>query len=326
MPRKHRRTTRMVESEKELDTLAYAYEYEHLVISGGGVDGLILYGAIREFIQRGRLNMDGVGTIHAVSAGALIAVMLLLRYSVEDMDDYIIKRPWHRAFKSNEVNLRNIMVNKGVVDSSMILELVRPLLEAKDVHTDITLADFESRTNVKLFMYTVDLNTFPLEAVELSAASHPSLPLSTALRMTCCYPIIFTPVIHNGGCYVDGGLVTKFPMRYCVEYAKAKNIEHQRILAFNCVSSSPKYKRIDSGTPMVDYMRHIVDHMNHCIVSRVDSVTVPNIVECFNADMNSMNTWFQCMNSANKRQEYIFAGTRFSELFFNRNIASSEET
>jgi predicted acylesterase/phospholipase RssA len=301
-------------------------KHEHLVISGGGVDGLILYGAIREFIQRGRLDVNRVRTVHAVSAGALIAVMLLLRYSVEDMDDYIVKRPWHRAFKSNEVNLRNLMMRKGVVDSSMIVELVRPLLEANDVDTNITLAEFESRTNVKLFMYTVDLNTFPLEAIEVSAASHPSLPLSTALRMTCCYPMIFTPVIHDGGCYVDGGLVTKCPMRYCVEYAEANGVDRERILAFNCISSSPKYKRVDAGTPMVDYMRHIVEHMNYSIVSRVDCVAVPNTVECFNADMNSMNAWFQCLNSASKRQEYVFAGARFSDMFFNRGGGGSGST
>lgn len=294
--------------------------YEHLVISGGGVDGLILYGAIKEFIEKGYLDMNIVKTIHAVSAGALISTMLLLGYSVDDMDDYVIKRPWENVFKLNGFSFRNIMMKKGLIDSSMIVEIVRPLLEARDISPNVTLADFELHTKVRLFMYTVDLNIFPLNAIELSAKSHPNMPLSMALSMTCCYPMIFTPVMYAGGCYVDGGLVTKCPVHYCTLYTRSNGIDLDRILVFNSISS-PKYKRIDERTPMIDYMRHIVEHMNHSIVCRCDDVLVKNVVECFNADFNSLNAWFQCMNDRNKRQAYVYAGSRFSELFLNKGMS-----
>ena len=289
----------------------------HLVLSGGGADGIILYGAVRRMIERGNMKMESIRSVHAVSVGSLIAVSLLLGYNVDDLDDYVVRRPWNKAFPASSINISQVLLEKGLFDSEVIVEVVRPLLEACDVSPDITLSEFGAWTGRRLFLYTTNVNEFPLASTELSGETHPSMPLSKALRMTCCYPMIFTPVLHEGGCYVDGGLMTKCPLRYCIDWLKSKGEDVSRVLTFTC-ETTPEGKRIDSGTSMVEYARHLVDMMNHCIVMREDEVvngTSSSIVRCFNAETDSARVWYGCIHDESKRKEYVNAGIKFTDLY-----------
>lgn len=292
---------------------------KHIVLSSGGIDGIIMYGSIKTLMNRGYFRMDDVQTIHAVSAGALIAVMLMLGYSTEDMDDYIVKRPWHRAISKSEINLTDVLTRKGLVDSRYILELLRPLVEACDEISEpfdtITLSEFERAVgHTRLYMYTVDMNTYPMNATEISAESHPELPLAIALQMTCCIPMLFTPILHDGGCYVDGGLATKCP----VQYALARIEDPAELLVFTCENGMSEGHKITEETTMFEYAYHAVMLMNNSTTARHDTIEESKVayVRCFNADMRSViDTWYDCMHNEKKRYEYLCNGAKFANIF-----------
>ena len=297
----------------------------HLVLSGGGADGIILYGAVRRMIERGYMDMASIRSVHAVSVGSLIAVSLLLGYEVNYLDDYVVRRPWNKAFPASGINLSQVLLEKGLFDSELIVEVVRPLLEACDLSPDITLSEFDKWTGRRLFLYTTNVNEFPLSSTELSGETHPSLPLSMALRMTCCYPMVFTPVLHEGGCYVDGGLMTKCPLRYCIKWLQSIGGDVSRILTFTC-ETTPEGKRVDTGTGMVEYARHLVDMMNHYIVMKEDEVLkgeTSSVVRCFNAETDSARVWYTCIHEEGKRKEYVKAGIKFADIYLKNLTRAS---
>lgn len=296
----------------------------HLVISSGGVDGIIIYGAVKSIMNANYFTVGELETIHAVSAGALISVMILLGYSTEDMDDYIVKRPWHKAMKDTEFNLTDLLARKGLIDSKYIPELLRPLFEASDLITkpyeEITLLEFEMAVKTRLYMYTVNVNEFPIKATELSAGSHPDMLLTTALEMTCCIPMLFTPVFYDTGCYVDGGLATKCPTRNAIQ---RNNGSTDGLLVFTCdTAANTKNRKITKETSTTEYAYQLISIMNQTMVTQMDEClgSMPTCVRCFNADLrNMMDLWYDCMCSEKKRHEYLCNGERFAELWMKNN-------
>lgn len=308
------------DNDHNADNGADRGHFRHLVISGGGVGGVILYGALRTLCADGCVDMERIESVDAVSAGALIAVMFLLGYDLEYLDDYVVKRPWARAFPTEQFDPVSVVSKKGIFDASRVVEVVRPLLEARDLSPDITLRDFREHTGKRLFMYTVDLNRFPIKTVQLSSDSHPDLALSLALQMTCCYPVIFAPVIYGSGCYIDGGIATKCPVTQCMARLRTEGAGDGRddpeddVVVVTC-ESSPEHGRVGHSTSMVEYVRHMVDQMNHAVVTSNDYTEVRHTVRCFNADTDTFDAWYKCIHSEPKRLEYVHAGARFARMY-----------
>ena len=59
-----------------------------------------------------------------------------------------------------------------------------------------------------------ELNAF--KSVELSYKTHPDLSLMVALTMSCALPGLFMPVCIENECYMDGGVMTNYPINYCL--------------------------------------------------------------------------------------------------------------
>jgi predicted acylesterase/phospholipase RssA len=62
---------------------------KHLVICGGGIAGINAYGVLKKSNIDGFWNIDNIETIYGVSAGAMLAFIISLKYSWEDIDNYI---------------------------------------------------------------------------------------------------------------------------------------------------------------------------------------------------------------------------------------------
>ena len=97
---------------------------KHLVLSGGGDGGYILYGALKYLSQNKYFNIENIETIHAVSIGALISVLVSLKYEWSELDDYIIKRPWHKVISIKLTNILNMWKKKGILDIEIIVKTI----------------------------------------------------------------------------------------------------------------------------------------------------------------------------------------------------------
>ena len=225
---------------------------KHLVISGGGHSLFTLLGTIREFESQKFLQISELQSIYGTSAGAILGVILTMGYDWETIYDYLIKRPWHDAFKVDVQTILNAYSSCGLFDKNAFAILFKPLFEAKDVPMDITLAQFYHLYPVDLHFFTFEMNHFIVE--DISHTTHPDIPLLKAIQMTCALPMVVAPVHMEGKCYIDGGIVCNYPLNFCIE--KYKNTED--ILSFKNFYSQEEDENHDMNetSTMLDFLMH----------------------------------------------------------------------
>ena len=188
---------------------------EHLVLSGAGTNGLIQLGLLNYLQDTNYFKLSDIKSIYGTSAGALIAILLLIGVSVTDIKDYIINRPWEKFF---DVDLN--FQQKGIFQLSYLYDMVKPFMLAYDIPDTFTLLDLYNKTNVDLHIFTCKVNGMCL--IDLNHVTFPTVTLSDAIKMTASIPVIFPPVKYENEYYIDGSLFSKCPLQsiQTKEYSK----------------------------------------------------------------------------------------------------------
>jgi predicted acylesterase/phospholipase RssA len=196
---------------------------EHLVICGGGHHGLIMYGLLRESNKSGFWDIENIKTIYCTSVGTIVAVFIMLRYTWDVLDDYLMKRPWQHVFKVDINSLIDAYDNRGIFDKKIVKELLSSLLLGKGLETNITLVEFYEKTNIEMHFMITELNNF--ELIDVSYKTHPEWTLIDAVYCSSCLPILFTPLLLEGKCYIDGGIILNYPLKLCIENIGEENTD-----------------------------------------------------------------------------------------------------
>ena len=185
----------------------------NIVINGGGTIFFNAYGALKQANLSGIWSHDSVKSYYGTSAGGILAIMLALQYSWEELDDFIIKRPWHNVWKFNVMNVFDYYKNRGIYGIEVLQDTFGPLLKGKDLELTVTLKEFYEATGKTIYLYAVKLSTF--ETIEFSHNSHPDMQLLTAVHASAALPILFKPAEYAGGLYTDGGFMLNYPLAKC---------------------------------------------------------------------------------------------------------------
>lgn len=186
---------------------------ENIVINGGGPTVFNVYGALRESCKQGLWNHADVKHYYGTSAGAIMAVMMALQYSWEELDDFIIKRPWQTVWQFNVLKVYDYYCNKGIFGNEIFVELLGPLLRGKDLETGCTLQELFNATNKILHLYTIELSTFTL--TEITHTTFPNMKVIEAVHASAALPILFQPLKYEGLYYTDGGIMLNYPLCKC---------------------------------------------------------------------------------------------------------------
>lgn len=221
---------------------------KHLVISGGGPILFQITSAIQELERKEYLNMRNVESIYGTSAGAIVAVMLSLRYDWDTINDYIIKRPWHDVFPIKVQNILDAYAKKGIFDIKNVEKCFKPLFDAKDIPLNITMKDFFNLTNIDIHMYSFELNEYKVK--DISYETFPDLPILTAIQMTCALPVLVTPVFIDDKCFIDGGVGCNYPLCFCIDSGKLPD----EILGFKNNYENENDSKIGENSTLLDYI------------------------------------------------------------------------
>jgi predicted acylesterase/phospholipase RssA len=203
--------------------------------------------AIQELENNNYLNINEIETIYGTSAGAIIGLMICLKFDWETLNDYIIKRPWHDVFPIKVQNILDSYTKKGIFDIKTIEKCFKPLFDVKDIPLDINLLDFYNLTKIELHMFAFEINEYKLE--DISYKTYPNLALLSAIQMTCAIPVLMTPVCIDNKCFMDGGVACNYPLNYCIESGKS----HDEILGFKNKYSDDK-TIVNSDSTLLDYL------------------------------------------------------------------------
>jgi hypothetical protein len=220
---------------------------KHLVISGGGPIMVQNLGAIQHLEENGFLDMKNIESIYGTSAGAIVGILICLKFDWETINDYIIKRPWQDVFPIKVQNIFDAYTKKGIFDIKTIEKCFKPLLDAKDIPMDITLTDFYNLSNIELHLFSFEINEYKVH--DISHLTHPNLSLLNAVHMTCALPVLVTPVCIEDKCYIDGGLACNYPLNYCIESGKIPD----EILGFKNKYGEDK-NIINSESTLLDFL------------------------------------------------------------------------
>uniref|UniRef100_A0A6C0C4Y2 PNPLA domain-containing protein n=1 Tax=viral metagenome TaxID=1070528 RepID=A0A6C0C4Y2_9ZZZZ len=280
----------------------------HIVLCGGGYNGIYTIGAIDYLLRQQFFNIDDIKTIYGTSVGGFIGVLLCLKLPWDTILDYIIERPWERDMIFSADMMFNMIPKKGLLDSSYMKLFFTKLLKAKKLSPEITLSEFNIFSNIDLFIFAVDVNAF--DVVKISHHSHPDLKLIDAIFITCSIPFIFQPTFIEKTYLVDGGVLCNYPLDYCINDGADKEeiLGVQFHLNKNTMS-------IDQTTNILYYGYYMFDKLVG--VARKDPINnIRNevIVPC---DAMNISVGVKIINDKDLRLSYINKGRECAKLFIS---------
>ncbi len=193
------------------------------LFGGGAIRGMAYIGAVKAMEELG----ISPHTLAGSSVGSIIAALLAVGYSAEDLKEVFIKVNFE-LFKDISIGIGPIFaLSKGEV----FLEWVRELIEKKfygekykkGANRAVTFKDIDKN----LVVITTNLSNF--ECKEFSKFETPDYEIASAVRISCCMPGLMKPIEYNNTLLVDGDLQKSWPM-----WKLSKNLllKDERILEF----------------------------------------------------------------------------------------------
>lgn len=282
---------------------------KHLVLSGGGAAGFTVYGALKCMHNNEYFLFENIKSIHASSAGSIIGGLLILTQNWNDLDNYILKRPWDKLINITPTAILSLWQKKGIFDIEMIKEILKPFLKSIDYNENITLKQLFEKTNIDFYCYTTNVNSDILETVSLSYHTHPDLELCKAICMSSAFPMMFEPICDNSNCFIDGGLLNNFPLNDCININKNTD----EILAIKIISNN-QIKLIENNTTLPLYLYAIIMKMYVLLNKNIEYPVIKNIINC-KIENNSLSRWSLAVSDVSVREEYINIGFESAKKF-----------
>lgn len=284
---------------------------KHLVLSGGGPIMIQLLGAIQHLEANKFIDLKNIESIYGTSAGAIIGVIICLKYDWETINEYIIKRPWQDVFKIKVEKIFESYSKKGIFDLKTIEKCFKPLFDAKDIPMDITLEDFYKYSNIELHLFSFEINEFKID--DISYLTHPKITLLTAIQMTCSLPILVTPVCIDDKFYIDGGIVCNYPLKHCID--SGKNIDE--ILGFKNQYDTEKKSHINSDSTLLDFIMCFLFKVIYSLNTDYLQPSIKNEFLC-NTDKMSVEILKKSLSNIDVRKQLFNNGTEDAVCFLSK--------
>lgn len=156
-----------------------------VTLSGGGFRGVAHLGVL-QYLYELKIFPD---EISGTSAGALLGAFIAAGYKPQEILEFCKKEKFF--------SYSDISVKSGGLFSTVIFE--------KLVKKYIPHDSFEG-LNIPLYVAATDLTH--ARSLVFNQGN-----LSFAVKASCCFPLVFQPVLHNDGSYLcDGGILNNFPL------------------------------------------------------------------------------------------------------------------
>ena len=194
-----------------------------IVISGGGAMIFQMLGIMNELITNKKINIDNVTSFYGSSSGAIISLVLSLGYDINDIIHYFLDRPWDKLVKTDIFQLIGSFTSLGVISKDILVAALEPLLKGKDLSMDTTLKELYEFNKKDIHIFATNITDGI--SIDLSHETYPDWTIIEAIQSSVCIPGVIQPLIKDNKCFVDGCVVTHFPIMYAI-----KNFENNEIL------------------------------------------------------------------------------------------------
>lgn len=176
-----------------------------LVLSGGGIKGIALIGALHALYE---LNiLQNIQTFAGTSVGSIIAFLIIIGFVPSKIFDFV------KIFDLNKLKCLSVSMlleSYGLDSGEKIVKTLEGFMVKMNIKNNITFSELFELTKKTFYVTSVNISMRKVEY--FSHVSHPNLEVTKAIRMSISVPFLFTPVLYNNCMYVDGGCIDNFPM------------------------------------------------------------------------------------------------------------------
>ncbi|MDF2840987.1 MAG: hypothetical protein K0Q99_1759 [Clostridia bacterium] len=329
------------------------YHFKNLIFEGGGVKGIAYIGALSVLEQKGVLkNIKRVG---GASAGAIIALLLALEYSVAEIKEIMWSMDLERFMDSSWGVIRNtdrLLKEFGWYKGDYFQNWISDLVEKK---TGSKLTTFQELDKQKLSrqLYLIGTNLSTGFAAIFSNRHTPEMTLVEAVRISMSIPLFFTAVRNKDhDVCVDGGALENYPIKlfdrssyidhyfrstdYYDEVNISKSIEEMDSYVYNVETlgfrlDSWKEIRIFEGVEEPEHIeiKGIFDYIKRLITTLLDSQQNRHL----HSDDWQRTVYIDSLSikttdfglSEEKKLELVESGKQFTEKYFSWFERSKDE-
>jgi predicted acylesterase/phospholipase RssA len=173
-----------------------------LALGGGGTKGFLHIGALQELESRvGNLTNHFSRGVYGCSIGSVVATGIAFGLNVKQMER-ISRKCLNLSFLMNDLNisgLTQVGVRKGVFTMD---SFEKHLLKTFDLEGIDLRNKFLSDAKIPLFINASNLTR------GIPTMFTGRVPVVSAIKASCCIPLIFQPQVIGTNVYVDGGVIT----------------------------------------------------------------------------------------------------------------------
>lgn len=173
-----------------------------LLLSGGGIKGIAICGAIEKLDEEIQI-LSTVKTIIGTSISSYIAFFLAIGLNVRKIRAVFEKI---NLGDLQEFDIKLLLSKFGLDDGSKFASLIRAAIQTQNLNPNMTFKELSEMGKYKIILVGTNINTS--KPVYFSEEHTPDMLVCQALRISGGYPFAFTPIEINGELYADGGLTS----------------------------------------------------------------------------------------------------------------------
>jgi NTE family protein len=194
-----------------------AYHFNNLVFEGGGVKGIAYVGALEVLEKEGILQ--NVKRVAGTSAGAMMAVLVGLRYTADEVKEILWNLNFKKFMDSSFGIVRDtkrLLEEFGWYKGDYFRNLMADLIKRKTGNGEITfdqLADMHQFREI--YLVGANLSTGTSETF-CHGDDYGGMKVADAARISMSIPLFFASVKERGQedqFYVDGGLLDNYSIK-----------------------------------------------------------------------------------------------------------------
>jgi len=235
----------------------------HLVLSGGGMRGVIFIGALR-YIYIENLHKN-ITHIAANSIGSFVALCITFKLTIEEIEEiiYVSKEDNNLCYVPTK-NYYKIISHLGLFSIANFVEHLRKKIRIKYPGIkDITFKEASKKFGINLYFSTTNINR--CENRIFSIEDSPDISVFTACEASMAIPLIFNPVVIEGEYYYDGGFTNNFPIKIFSHVSK------ENIIGMVLYKEKAKYIPTNSKINIFYILRQICKMFE---ILRINQVTI----------------------------------------------------
>ena len=181
--------------------------YSKMIICGGGINGIAIIGAISEFSKL--YDLDKIKDIIGISIGSVIGLLIIIGYSIDEIINIFIDINME---KFSDIKVSRLLTDYGLDNGILGTKLLKALLANKSIDINITFEKLNKDFNKNLIICGTNITLGKAEYFNFK--NNPNMKVLDAIKISTSFPFIYTPVKYNENLYIDGGLLSPYPIDY----------------------------------------------------------------------------------------------------------------